>query len=278
MPYFQVHHHGPVTEIVMGPTVLGRQIFPFRAYLVDGLLIDTGPPVNHAEMAAFLRDHRVEQVVNTHHHEDHAGLNAMITEQLGLTPQAHALAVPLLAALPPIQLYRKLTWRSARNSRATPLGAVVATPRYRFHVLHTPGHADDHVVLHEPDQGWLFSGDLYIADKLKLLRREEDPYQMMDSLALTLRADFDTVFCAHRGPVSQGHAAMRRKHDYMAAFSARVAELHARGLDEAAIVKRLLGREDHWMAAVSAGDFSRRNLVKAFLPGWGGPSERPAWP
>ena len=150
MPHFEIRHHGPITEIVMGPTLLGRQIFPFRAYVVDGLLIDTGPPVNQAQMAAFLREHRIEQVVNTHHHEDHAGLNAMINAQLGLTPLAHPLAVPLLADLPPIQLYRQLTWRKAANSRTAPLGEWLETPSYRFRVLHTPGHADDHIVLHEP--------------------------------------------------------------------------------------------------------------------------------
>lgn len=278
MPHFQVHTHGPVTEIVMGPTVLGKQIFPFRAYLVDGLLIDTGPPINQAEMAAFLREHPVDQVVNTHHHEDHAGLNAMLNTQFGLTPLAHPLAVDLLADLPPIQLYRRATWRSAANSRTAPVGDVVETPRYRFQVLHTPGHTDDHIALYEPNQGWLFSGDLYIADKLKLLRREEDPFKMMDSLALMLRGRFDTVFCAHRGPVSDGHAALARKHAYMATFRDQVRTLHDRGLDETAIVRQLLGREDLLMATVSAGDFTRRNLVKAFLPGWPGARAMPARP
>lgn len=277
MPFFQVHHHGPITEIVMGPTVLGKQVFPCRAYLVDGLLIDTGPPVNAAQMMAFLRDQRVEQVVNTHHHEDHAGLNALINDQLGLTPLAHPLAVPLLANLPPIQFYRRITWRSATNSRTAALGDVVETPRYRFRVLHTPGHADDHVVLHEPNEGWLFSGDLYIADKLKLLRREEDPYEMMASIETAMRAGFGTLYCAHRGIVDGGESALARKHDYMREFRERVQDLHARGLDEGAIVRRLLGREDHTMALLSAGDFSRINLVKAFLPDWPGPhGKRPA--
>jgi glyoxylase-like metal-dependent hydrolase (beta-lactamase superfamily II) len=219
-----------------------------------------------------LREYRVEQVVNTHHHEDHAGNNALINEQLGLTPLVHPLAVPILANLPPIQFYRKLTWRTAPNSRTSALGEVVETQRYRFRVLHTPGHADDHVVLHEPDEGWLFTGDLYIADRLKLLRKEEDPHQLMASIAHTLDADFDRLFCAHRGPVADGHAALARKHAYLAAFGEQVRDLHARGLAPGEIVRRLLGREDQVMAMFSAGDFTRRNLVEAFLPGWPGPT------
>lgn len=271
MPIFEVHQHGPVTEIVMGPTLFGRPVFPFRAYLVDGLLIDTGPPINQAQMAAFLREHRVEQVVNTHHHEDHAGLNAMINQQLGLTPLVHESAVALLADLPPIQRYRQITWRPAANSRTRAIGAVVETNRYRFEVLHTPGHADDHVVLHEPNEGWLFSGDLYIADRLKLLRREEDPHVMLESVALTLEADFDTLFCAHRGIVANGHAAMGRKHANMAAFRDEVRRLHAMGLGPVEILRRLMGREDRVMAWLSEGDFTRLNLVEACLPGWAGP-------
>jgi glyoxylase-like metal-dependent hydrolase (beta-lactamase superfamily II) len=275
MPYFQVHTHGPVTEIVMSPSLAGRPLFPFRAYLVDGLLIDTGPPISRAQMAAFLREHRVEQVVNTHHHEDHAGNNALINAQLGLVPVAHALAVPLLAELPPIQLYRKLTWRSAPPSRVAAVGDTLTTPRYRFEILHTPGHADDHIVLHERNEGWLFTGDLYIADRLKLLRREEDPHVMMTSLERALAADFDRIFCAHRGPVSDGHRAMTRKLDSMAEFGHRVRELHAAGLGAREIMARLMGREDRFMATFSAGDFTRQNLVEAFLPTWPGPAPMP---
>ena len=274
MSLFELRTHGPVTEILMGPTLFGRPVFPFRAYLVDGLLIDTGPPVNRAQMAAFLREHPVAQAVNTHHHEDHAGNNVLLNA-LGVTPLAHPAAIPLLAALPPIQFYRRITWGSSADSRTAPVGTWIETPRHRFRVLHTPGHADDHLVLHEPDQGWLFSGDLYIADRIKLLRLEEDPFVMMDSLATTLKLEFDTVFCAHRGPVADGHAAMARKHAYMAEFGERVGELHARGLDERAILQRLLGREDALMATLSAGDFTRRNLVQAFLPSWPGPLRSP---
>lgn len=277
MPLFEVRHHGPVTEFLMGPTLFGRPLFPFRAYLVDGLLIDTGPPVNRREMARMLAEFPVRQVVNTHHHEDHAGNNALISELMGLTPAVHPIGVPLLQDLPPIQLYRKLTWGESLSAPAAALGEWVTTPRHRFRVVHTPGHAPDHVVLHEPEAGWLFTGDLYIADSQKLLRPEEDPHVWAESLAKALALDFDTVFCAHRGVVSRGHAALARKHAFLGELRERVLALHGQGLGEREIARRLLGRED-FLYYFSSGDFSRRNLVTAFLPHWAGPAPLPSRP
>ena len=44
------------------------------------------------------------------------------------------------------------------------------TPRFRFRVIHTPGHSADHIALYEPNRRWLFSGDLYLAPRLRYLR------------------------------------------------------------------------------------------------------------
>lgn len=258
----------------MGPTVLGRLAMPFRCYLVDGLLIDTGPPNQAADVARLVRELPVRQVVNTHHHEDHAGNNALITAATGIVPRAHALGVPLLAALPPIQRYRRLTWGEARDGAAEPLGDVLETERHAFRVIHTPGHAPDHVVLVEANEGWAFSGDLYIHDRIKLLRHEEDPHALIASLERLRPEAIGTVWCAHRGKVADGAAALARKAANLRELGARVGELHARGLPPREIVRRLIGREG-FLAYFSAGDFTSRNLVEAFLPGWPGPAPLP---
>lgn len=274
MPAPRLRQHGPVTEITLDATWAGRVIYPFRAYFVDGLLIDTGPPCQAAAFEAVMQHLGVEQAVNTHHHEDHAGNNAMLHDRFGVTPWAHAACVPLLEQLPPIQMYRRLTWGASTDAPAKPLGEWLETSRYRFRVLHTPGHSPDHIVLHEPNEGWLFGGDLYIADRLKLLRREEDPHLLLDSVNRTLALDFGTIFCAHRGVVADGHAAMTRKRDFLGEVREQTLALHARGLSERAIARKLLGKSD-FLELISAGDFSRVNMVKAFLPGWRGPAKMP---
>lgn len=261
---FELRRHGPITELAMCPTFLGRPMLPFRAYVVDGLLIDTGPPNMARQVLAAARELGVTQVVNTHYHEDHAGNNRVLSEQLGLVPLAHPLAVPLLAALAPIQLYRRLAWGTAADSIVGLLGDRLETPRYTFDVLHTPGHSADHIILHEAEQGWLFTGDLYIADRLKLFRPAESPRQLTASLSRARELAFGSLYCAHRGPVVDGLAALGRKYDYMEEFRMEVAALHQQGLTEREITRRLLGREGA-VAYLSGGDFSRLNLVKSYL-------------
>ena len=40
-------------------------------YLIDGLLIDTGPYRKREELIALFEQRSIEQVILTHHHEDH---------------------------------------------------------------------------------------------------------------------------------------------------------------------------------------------------------------
>jgi glyoxylase-like metal-dependent hydrolase (beta-lactamase superfamily II) len=268
---FEVRRHGPITEFVMGPAPLGRPLLPVRCYLVDGLLIDTGPPSQARDLAHVLREFPVRQVVNTHHHEDHAGNNALITATLGLRPRIHPLGVPLLADVPGMGLYRRVVWGMPPNSAAEPLGDLVETERHRFRVVHTPGHAPDHVVLVEPDEGWTFGGDLYIHDKLKLVRRQEDPLQQLASLERMAAEPVGTLFCAHRGPVADGAAALARKRAHMAETRDAVRALHAAGREPAAIARQLFG-PGRLVSLFSAGDFTSLNLVEALLPGWPGPA------
>lgn len=272
MAVFEVLRHGPITEFVMVPTIAGRRMLPFHAYLVDGLLIDTGPPHVAGHVAALLREFAIDQVVNTHHHEDHAGNNALIARVLDVPIYAHALALGPLATPARLPFYQRLAWGQPAPSIARPLPDVLRTPRYAFEPVHTPGHATDHVALLERTEGWLFTGDLFIAEKLKVLRRDEDVRLLSRSIGVAAALPHGTVFCAHRGVVADGPAALGRKHAYLEELGLRVDELHARGLGEGAIARRLLGREDA-MAFVSAGDFTRQNVVTSWVRG---PQPRPS--
>src|SRR2546426_167354 len=129
-----------------------------------------------------------------------------------ITPLAHPNGVSRLArADPHPQLSRRVAWGARRPAPAAPLGDDVATPRFRFRVIHTPGHATDHVALFEAERGWLFSGDLYLAPRLRYLRADEDVYAMMDSLRRGLALEPPGLFFQPRGGAGPGAAGVRGK-------------------------------------------------------------------
>src|SRR2546426_3617136 len=189
--------YGNVRYFRMARTVLGRAIYWTGVYLIDGLLVDSGPPNLAHDVRRLVSNLAVRQCVTTHHHEDHSGNHGLLAAELRITPLAHAIGVSRLAVADThSQLYRRVAWGARPPAPAAPLGEGLETSRFRFRVIHTPGHATDHVALFEPERGWLFSGDLYLAPRLRYLRADEDVYAMMGSLRRG-------VAPAARGPVFQ---------------------------------------------------------------------------
>lgn len=248
----------------MARTVAGRALYWTGVYFVDGVLIDSGPANIAAEAERLFRELGLQACVTTHHHEDHSGNHALLSERFGIVPVIHPLGVDRIARREPLQLYRRLAWGVPRPMRCGLLGERVETARYRFSVVHTPGHAEDHVVLHEPNRGWLFTGDLYLGPRLKYLRADEDVHALMASLARAIALEPQVLFCHHRGPVERATAALRRKLEGMRELAGRVERLHAEGRTADEIARVLPGGDVLWRAW-TAGHFSKVNFVRAVL-------------
>jgi glyoxylase-like metal-dependent hydrolase (beta-lactamase superfamily II) len=246
--------------------VLGRPLFWGGAYLVDGLLVDCGPPVTAREMLRFLEGRPLEGLVLTHHHEDHTGAAPLIAARRGLEPKIHPLGASLLEHGFPQELYRALAWGRRGRLRPGLLGSEVSSRRLRFQVLPTPGHSVDHVCLWQPERGWLFTGDLFLAERLKYLRDDEELTTLIDSLEAMGRLPVREVFCAHRGPVPDGPAALRRKANHLRALRERVVDLLGQGLPEEEVARRAVGPEGP-LTWLSAGRFSARNFVRSVARG-----------
>ena len=257
--------YGEVRYFRMARTFLGRAIYWTGVYLVDGLLVDSGPPNLGRDVRRLVGELAVRQCVTTHHHEDHSGNHGLLAAELRITPLAHASAVPRLAEPEThFQLYRRVAWGRRPAALTAPLGDVLETARFRFRVVHTPGHAADHVALFEPERGWLFSGDLYLAARLRYLRADEDVHAMIDSLRRVVALEPRLLFCQHRGRVEHGAARLRQKLDFLIELGGRIQDLHDRGWSEAAITRGLPGSDLFWRLW-TGGDFSKRNFVRAFL-------------
>jgi glyoxylase-like metal-dependent hydrolase (beta-lactamase superfamily II) len=235
-------------------------------YRVGTTVIDTGPPNMWPAVRRFLKEKPVTQAIVTHHHEDHAGNLGLIAREFGCPIFAPAGSVAPLADGFRLQFIRRVVWGTPHaRVRANPLPDEISLGA-DCHVVPvaTPGHSPDLTCLLEPNRGWLFAGDLFIAPKILYLRRDEDLGVMIDSLRMIQRYDFDTVFCSHRGPVPSGKKALKKKLDNLEALCAQVRALHKEGRGVKEITTRLVGK-DGLISLFSAGDFSKRNLIEACL-------------
>jgi len=250
----------------MARTAFGRPLFTVQIYIVDGWLVDCGPPATGGEMVRFARERKLRGVMNTHQHEDHAGGDTALQLALGWVPRAPALTVPFLANPPRLQFYRWLVWGQAAPVRAEPLSERFETDRYRFQIIPTPGHCPDHACLLEPKEGWLFSGDLYIGERVKYLRADEDASLTLNSLRRVLGLDFEVMFCSHAGVVQEGKAALRRKADFWENVQGRARDLRQAGHSLESIRDQVLGPEGR-MTPITRGHFSKLNLVRSLVGG-----------
>ena len=79
-----------------------------------------------------------------------------------------------------------------------------------------------------------------------------------------LELDFDTIFCAHRGIVTDAKRTWKAKLEYFEELVENTRDLAERGVGPGRITRKLLGREDlTWY--VTASHYSKRNLINGCL-------------
>ncbi len=237
----------------------------FILYRLGNTLIDTGPSNQWQYVKPFIDEKPLDQILLTHHHEDHSGNAAAIAKLTGVTPSAPKLTQTIMERGFNIPFYQYLIWGKAPtldthtiNDKVQLSHGETLTP------IHTPGHAPDLTCYLLNERGWLFSGDLYIANHLKFLRKDEDIPQLLDSTRKALSYDFDTNICPHRGVVENGKQALQEKLDNIMGLCDKAQQLRLAGHSIVEIRDKLLGKETAF-SYISAFKFSKRNLIKSCL-------------
>jgi glyoxylase-like metal-dependent hydrolase (beta-lactamase superfamily II) len=255
-----------VTQIRMSREIDGKPVFWVAAYLVDGLLIDTGCHYTAGELAAFLDGSPPTQIVNTHFHEDHIGGNRLLMETFRVPIYAHPDSIPLIGRKTTLFPYQELVWGYPEPTEVRPVPPIVRTGSCTLEVVTTPGHSAGHIVLVERDRGWCFSGDIFARERMKFIRPEEDMGQMVASLKKLIALDTDRLilFTSIGRIVTDGRTALRDCVAYVEGLSRQAGTLEKEGLDSDAIVAHLFGGE-HAFAAMTDGQYTAGNLIRSVL-------------
>lgn len=252
-----IERYEDVTRIRMssvGSRLVGLDV---SAYVVRGVVVDSGFPHVRAAFGAALDDMRLEGGMITHWHEDHAGNVSLLAER-GLPLQLAPETLERLCARPTIRAYRRLTW--GRPPALAARHAPFEHPVLRF--IHTPGHSPEHHVVWDAERGTLFSGDLWLGVRSRVLHASEDPRQIVASLRCVAALRPARMFDAHRGPVATPVAAIEAKVSWMTDAIGEIERRLAAGFTHRAIVRELLGGEER-SAWFSGGEYSRLNFVRA---------------
>ncbi len=261
--------YGPVDGLRAGRYPFGPSTQAV-CYRIGRTLVDTGPPNQWRAVRRFASEqaeaHGIDRVLVTHHHEDHAGNAARLQELLDVPVYAPEASLDRLRDGFALETYRWVVWGAPRPVEANPVpDTLTLADGTTLRTLPAPGHADDMVCYLAEDHGLLFAADLYITPQPQYLRFDEHAPRLIESLHDVLEHDVETVLCAHRGVVEEGHRALSEKVKYLEALRGVV---RRRYRDDKVtipqIAREILGREGllYW---ISGGDFSKRNLVVSCL-------------
>ncbi|WP_347548298.1 MBL fold metallo-hydrolase [Pseudalkalibacillus hwajinpoensis] len=231
-------------------------------YLIDGLLIDSGPSRLQKEIVDYLSNEIYHQLIFTHHHEDHTGNAAVLPGNVPM--YIHPSGIPLCKRKPHLPFYRRLFWGSRKPFTPEGIDQQIKTRDHTFELLHTPGHASDHLTLLEKDQGWLFSGDLYVMSHPKSIFAFESIPDVIASLEKVLTCEFKTVFCSHAGILPNGRKRLKEKLDYLQSIQGQVLAKFNDGKPIATIQKEMFPTR-HPLNYFSLFENSSRHIVTSII-------------
>jgi len=256
---------GDVTEIRMGRSLDGKTVLYWvAAYLIDGILIDTGCDYSKKELVGFLEGKRVSVIINTHHHEDHVGGNGLLAQRFGLGALAHPETIRVMSRKYDLYPFEVEIWGYPDLSTASPIGTVVKEGGISLRVIETPGHCKGHISLFEEKRRILFSGDIWVGERPKTARVEEDVHQLISDLRKFEELKPKIMFASLGKVVAEPQQVIERTRVYLEETRDEIRRLHSKGKSSEQILEELFERESV-LAPATQYQLSTKIFIESFL-------------
>ena len=173
----------------------------FTTILYDGIAIDPGSPKMRRSLARHLRQlkPRITKIVATHAHEEHVGNLNWLSDVTAAPVYVSEMTAKFLKP------FKKLPWVRATIIGQPPdlkqshqiLGEVVDTLSGQLHVISTPGHCDDHVVLYDSEEKLLIAGDAFMGTYFATPNPDVDSCKWIASLERLMELDIEILVEGH---------------------------------------------------------------------------------
>ena len=252
-----------VTAYELGWSLFGPPLMTTHFYVIGDALVDTGQSHMRKEALKIARDHHIRNVYLTHYHEDHSGNASAIAKNSDTTVYGHPGTAEMMAAPLKFLPYQKYMWGKAETVGVKKVPDIIETALGLMEPVHTPGHAEDHTCFFLKDEGILFSGDLYLGDKIKYFRSDEDMGSQIQSLKKVLSLDFNMLLCGHAPKRKNGKKHIKRKLVFLEDLYGSILRLFEKGMPEKKIFVSLKLKENHFTKYFCFGDVSMINGVRS---------------
>ena len=251
--------HYAQSFVSFGPVKLNAYCFE-----VDGILIDSGAQSVLTDLKPFFEEADFDQLYLTHNHEDHTGGAAFLQQTYDIPVFINEISVNDCKQVANYPQYRKLFWGKRKPFEAKPIGKTFSSRHATWDVITTPGHTKDHLSFLNRSTKQLFSGDLYVHPKPKVIMPNEDIPTIIASLEKMLTYDFEEMFCCHAGYIKDGRKALEDKLAYLTSLQEEVLDLYEQGWKEKDIRKKIFPKR-YPITYFSFGDWDSKHIIRTIL-------------
>lgn len=233
-------------------------------YATDGIVIDAGSKSLAKHFHMFFDEQQIDALYCTHIHEDHTGCAAWLQKHRNIPIYIHKMSIAEALKKGQYPLYRQLFWGKRPSFNPLPVPDSFHSRTFNWQSIFTPGHSSDHIAYLNTSTGQLFSGDLFVQVKTKVIMDSESIPQIINSIEHILTYDFEEVFCNHAGYIKDGRKKFQEKLDYLYHVTDEVQKLFQQGMSVKEIQQQVFPRK-YPITRLSLGQWDSKYIVTSIL-------------